>query len=126
VSDVLPEEFEVTRTDQIDYLNRSIGYFKSNEQFNEEEFKKDVFNSPEVIRSFEGYKKTYEDASDFNLSSEFEISSPAVKKQSRVFKSVLKLDRNFHIYVHGNRELIEKGVEEDGRKFYKIYYTEEN
>jgi hypothetical protein len=126
VSDVLPEEFEVTRTDQIDYLNRSIGYFKSNEQFNEDEFKKDVFNSPEVIRSFEGYKKTYEDASDFTLSSEFEISSPAVKKQSRVFKSVLKLDRNFHIYVHGNRELIEKGVETDGRKFYKIYYTEEN
>lgn len=126
VSDVLPEEFEVNRTDQIDYLNRSLGYFKSNERFDEEEFKRDVFNSPEVIESFNEYKKSYEDAGDFELSSQFEISSPAVKKQSRIFKSVLKLDRNFHIYVHGDRELIERGVEPDGRKFYKIYYEEEN
>jgi hypothetical protein len=48
-----------------------------------------------------------------------------VKKQARVFKSVLKLDKNFHIYIHGNRELIEQGVEKDGRKFYKIYFEKE-
>jgi hypothetical protein len=49
-----------------------------------------------------------------------------VKKQSRVFKSVLKLDRNFHIYIHGDKDLIERGVEKDGRKYYKIYYREES
>ena len=49
----------------------------------------------------------------------------AVKKQARVFKSVLKLDKNFHIYIHGNRELIEQGVEKDGRKFYKLYFESE-
>ena len=53
------------------------------------------------------------------------ISAPAVKKQAKIFKSVLKLDKNFHIYIHGNREMIEQGVEKDGRKFYKIYFEKE-
>jgi len=59
------------------------------------------------------------------MTDNFEISAQAVKKQSKIFKSVLKLDKNFHIYIHGDKELIEKGVEKDGRKFYKIYYKEE-
>jgi hypothetical protein len=49
----------------------------------------------------------------------------AVKKQARVFKNVIKLDKNFHIYVHGDRNLIERGADENGT-FYKIYYKEEN
>ena len=39
---------------------------------------------------------------------------------------VIKLDKNLPIYVHGSRELIEQGVDEEGRKFYKIYYKEES
>ncbi|MDD4067910.1 MAG: nucleoid-associated protein, partial [Bacteroidales bacterium] len=54
----------------------------------------------------------------------FNISDSAVKKQARVFKSVIKLDKNFHIYVHGDRKLIEQGQDEKG-KFYKVYYNEE-
>ena len=48
-----------------------------------------------------------------------------MKKQARVFKSVLKLDKNFHIYIHGDRNRIERGVDEQGRKYYKIYYDQE-
>ena len=46
-------------------------------------------------------------------------------KQEKSFKSVLKLDKNFHIYIHGDRQLIEKGTDADGRKFYKVYYDKE-
>jgi len=48
-----------------------------------------------------------------------------VKQQIRVFKSVLKLDKNFHIYIHGNREWIKRGTDPDGRKYYKIYFENE-
>jgi hypothetical protein len=58
-------------------------------------------------------------------SQEFEIDNKAVKKQAKIFKSVLKLDKNFHIYIHGNRNLIEKGIDEDGRKYYKIFFESE-
>ena len=32
---------------------------------------------------------------------------------ARYFKSVIKLDSNFHIYVHGKREWIERGFDEE-------------
>jgi hypothetical protein len=122
----LDEDFEVSKADQIDYLNRSIEYFKKNEQFNEQEFASAVFEHKEVINSFKKYKKEFQNENDLDIVSEFEISNYAVKKQTKVFKSVLKLDRNFHVYIHGNRDLIEKGVDEDGRKYYKLYYNEES
>lgn len=122
----LDEDFEVSKADQIDYLNRSINYFKTNEQFNEQDFANDVFEHKEVISSFKKFKKEYQNEHGSPVVGEFDISVHAVKRQSRVFKSVLKLDRNFHIYIHGDRELIEKGVDPDGRKYYKIYYKEES
>lgn len=122
----LDEEFEVSKADQIDYLNRSINYFRKNEQFNEQDFANDVFEHKEVITSFKKFKGDFQNEHELNVVSEFEISAQAVKRQSKVFKSVLKLDRNFHIYIHGDKELIEKGIDADGRKFYKIYYREEH
>ena len=56
----------------------------------------------------------------------FEISDYAVKKQSRVFKSIIKLDKNFHIYVHGDKNKIEKGTDHEGRKYYILYYDDES
>ena len=126
VTERLDDEFEVSKADQIDYLNRSINYFKKNEQFNEQDFAKDVFEHQEVITSFKRFKGDFQNEHELNVVSEFEISAQAVKRQSKVFKSVLKLDRNFHIYIHGDKELIEKGVDPDGRKYYKIYYREES
>jgi hypothetical protein len=126
VTERLEEDFEVSKADQIDYLNRSIDYFKKNEQFNEKEFANTVFEHQEVISSFKKFKKDFQNENDLNIVGEFDISTPAVKKQSRIFKSVLKLDKNFHVYIHGDRDLIEKGVDEDGRKYYKLYYRDES
>ena len=107
-------------------MNRSVEYFKSNESFEKEDFEKKVFQNDELIESFRKYDSNYRQENEIDLTESFDISIPAVKKQARVFKSVLKLDKNFHIYIHGASELIEQGVDEDGRKFYKIYYKEES
>jgi hypothetical protein len=127
VTKQLTEEFEVSKTDQIDLLNRSVAYFKDNEKFDQTDFSKTVFGDHEgLITSFKDYQKRAETEYSLELMDGFNISDQAVKKQARVFKSVLKLDKNFHIYIHGNSNMIEKGTEPDGRKFYKIFYTEEN
>jgi hypothetical protein len=78
-----------------------------------------------MIGSFRHFGSRYIESNDFDIASEFDISADAVKKQARVFKSVVKLDKNFHIYIHGRTDLIEKGMEIDGRKYYKIYYQDE-
>ncbi|MDR2026381.1 MAG: nucleoid-associated protein [Prevotellaceae bacterium] len=120
VSEKLPEEFDVSKADQIDILNRSMNYFKSHEVFDKPEFEKEVFRQPEVIESFREF-----DSSEIPMDMTFEIAPDAVKKQSKIFKSVLKLDKNFHIYIHGDRSMIEHG-EENGKKYYKIFYEQES
>jgi len=126
VTQQLSDEFEVNKADQIDLLNRSVDYFKTNDKFEKEDFEKSVFQDEKIIESFKKFDNSYRDDNEIELSDSFDISSQAVKKQARVFKRVLKLDKNFHIYIHGDKKLIEQGVEKDGRKFYKIYYEDEN
>ena len=125
VSQQMPNEFEVDRADQIDLLNRSVEYFKENEEFDKEEFEENVLQDPEVINSFRNYDTQYRQDNEIEMEDSFEISPHAVKKEAKAFKSVLKLDKNFHVYIHGDRNKIERGVESDGRKFYKIYYDQE-
>lgn len=125
VTKQLTEEFEVSRADQIDLLNRSVEYFKTHDTFDKKDFEKKVFQDTGIIKSFRNFDKTYRENHDIETNDSFEISPQAVKKQARIFKSVLKLDKNFHIYIHGNRDLIEQGIEKDGRKYYKIYFDKE-
>lgn len=125
VSKQLDEDFEVSKADKIDFLNRSVDYFKNHETFNKHEFEEEVFGDNNVIDSFRNFNQTYRQENEIELADSFDISTQAVKKQARAFKRVLKLDKNFDIYIHGNKELIEQGVDKDGRKFYKIYYESE-
>ena len=125
VTKELPQQFDVQKADQADLLNRSVQFFKEKDSFDMEEFTNEVFAQPEVIDSFNKYKENYEQDRDLEIADSFTISESAVKKQARAFKSVIKLDKNFHIYVHGNRNLIEQGEDEKG-KFYKVYYQEES
>jgi hypothetical protein len=126
VTDKLDEDFEMTKADKIDLLNKSMKYFKEKESFDLEEFSNEVIANKEGIESFKNYKKSYEEEFDTTIADSFDISGAAVKKQARVFKSVLKLDKNFHIYIHGDKELIEKGFDEDkSMNYYKVFFKEE-
>lgn len=122
----LSDEIELSKTDKIVFLNRSVNYFKENTTFDKNDFEEKVFEDAGIIDSFRSYENNFKEENEVVFEDNFEISSQAVKKQARKFKSVLKLDKNFHIYIHGDRDLIEQGIDEKGRKFYKIYYEEEN
>jgi hypothetical protein len=122
----LPEQFESSKADQVHLLNKSAQYFKEQEEFDLSEFANIVIEQPEIIDSFNEYKSTYSRERAVPIDDSFQISDSAVKKKSRVFKSVIKLDKNFHIYVHGNRDLIERHTDEDGRRYYKLFFEEEN
>ncbi len=119
-------EFDVTKTDQIDLLNRSVDYFKKHDTYDRKEFEEEVLHHPEMIKSFQSFNDQYSVKNEIDIADNFSISAQAVNKQARIFKSVLKLDKNFHIYIHGHKDLIEKGTDRDGRKYYKIYYESES
>jgi hypothetical protein len=91
-----------------------------------DEFSNEVLANEQGIESFKNYKRNYEAEFDTEIEDSFLISGTAVKKQARVYKSVLKLDKNFHIYIHGNKELIEKGYDENMKmNYYKVYFQDE-
>lgn len=125
VTQCLPEGLEMSKADQIAILNNSIKFFKEKSDFNLKDFAIEVIEDPSLIEKFHKYKDDFERNSDFKFVDSFPISSDAVKKQTRALKSVIKLDKNFDIYIHGDHDLIEQGEDKKG-KYYKVYYKEES
>lgn len=119
----LPAEAPLDKKDQSAYLKKSEDYFKNQESFELQDYKEQVFQSEEVSAAFEEYRREEQPSRAHQDS--FAISEYAVKKQSKVFKSVIKLDKNFHVYVHGDNSKITKGELENGQKYYMLYYDEE-
>lgn len=126
VTEKLDEEFDISKADKIDLLNKSMKYFKEKETFDLNEFSNEVIGNTDGIESFKNYKKNFEEEFDQPIPDNFDISGAAVKKQAKVYKSVLKLDKNFHIYIHGDKELIEKGFDDNkSMNYYKVFFREE-
>ena len=121
----LPKEFEgVTEVDKADLIHKTAKFFKEKDSFDMEEFTNEVIEQPDVINSFNQFRDNYQKERDIEIIDNFTISDAAVKKQARSLKSVIKLDKNFHIYIHGDRNMIENGEDNKG-KFYKVYYNKE-
>lgn len=122
----LPQQFEVSKADQADFLNKSVKFFKERDTFDMNEFANEVIGQSEIIDSFNNYKEVYQKDRAIEIANNFAISDSAVKKQSRTLKSVIKLDKNFHIYVHGNNQYIKKGYDEEtGLHYYQLFFNEE-
>lgn len=126
VANELPNQFEISRAEQAELLNKTTQFFKEKDSFDMNDFANEVIAQPEVIDSFKRYKVNYQQERDIEIADSFDISDSAVKKQARVLKSVIKLDKNFHIYVHGSNQYIKKGFDpETGMHFYQLFFKEE-
>jgi hypothetical protein len=125
-AEVLTKEHEVPKADQIEILNRSMDYFTNKETFNIKEFEEEVMAQPELIDAFSNYKDTYAQKFEIPTYNEFDISQGAVQSNKKIFKNIIKLDKNFHIYIHGNREWVERGFDEvTGMNYYKLFFNNE-
>lgn len=114
---------EVPRESQIDMQNRTIDYFKTNEEFNEDVFKTEVLGgNSEIVKAFDECKENYENERGINVNKEFTISNDVVKQENKRFKSVIKLDKNFHVYVHGNEAMMRRGYDEEKKLYYYTLY----
>ncbi|MFN6946830.1 MAG: nucleoid-associated protein [Cytophagaceae bacterium] len=126
VSERLKPEKELSRAEEIDLLHQSINFFQENENFSFEDFTQEVIKEPEIIDAFVDYKNSYQEEKNMVIADSFDISPVAIKSSKKFIKSVIKLDKNFHIYVHGNKDYIEKGFDEDkGLNYYKVFFENE-
>jgi hypothetical protein len=113
-------------TKKAEILKKSEKFLQNNETFEEQEYIDSVLEDTTLARDFAEFKRDEEISRNKPYSSEFEVSEYALKKHSKIFKSIIKLDKNFHIYVHGAADKIVKGVDENGQKYYMLYYNEES
>lgn len=126
VTEKLDESFEISKPDKIDLLNKSMKYFKEKEKFDFEEFSDEVIGNDTAANSFKSMMNNYEQEFETPLSNGFDISSQAVKKQTSNYKTVLKLDKNFHVYIHGDRQLLEQGFDDiKGKNYITLFYDKE-
>ncbi|MFY0650968.1 MAG: nucleoid-associated protein [Cyclobacteriaceae bacterium] len=124
ISEAVPED---DKAGKIALFNNSMDYLKSNETFKHEEFKEEVLQEPELIASYEEFREQMGESNEVLQQEEMELSKPAVKQSKKFIRSVIKLDKNFHVYVHGNRENIDKGFDSARQKnYYTLYFEEEN
>ncbi len=124
--EILTEENNVNKQDQMMMLNRSTSYFKEKDRFDFKDFEKDVLVEPKLIGAFKEYRKDFSKKMDLTAIDEFDVSQTAVKKNQKYMRSVVKLDKNFHIYIHARHDYVERGYDDEkGLKYYKLFYVNE-
>ena len=123
-NEVYNEGNAIDALSQADLKAKIAKYFSSNDDFIQEDFENEVLESQDIIEAYQDFVE--KNNVNTKLSNEFEISEDAFKAKKKYFKSILKLDKNFHVYIHGNRDNIERGYDEKkGLHFYKLYFNHE-
>jgi len=84
-TEILDKKEQIEKPDQIDFLNRSSGFFSQKENFNIQEFENEVIADPEIIDKFRGFKSNFQETNDVQIFDEFDISTNAVKGNKKVF-----------------------------------------
>ncbi|MCF0211033.1 MAG: nucleoid-associated protein, partial [Bacteroidales bacterium] len=126
VRDFMPQEYEMTKADQAEYFNRSSDFFKENKNFNTDNFAQKVLEDDDLKDKFIDFKGKYEQERELDLDDDFILDENVVRKASRYLRSVIKLDKNFTLYIHGRRDRVEIGEDEKtGLKYYKLYFEKE-
>ncbi len=124
--EILTETNNVAKPDQMMMLNKSTSYFKDKEKVNVADFEKDVLVEPDLITAFKEYRNDFNKRLDLTAVEEFDVSQTAVKKNNKYMKSVVKLDKNFHLYIHSRHDYVERGYDDEkGLKYYKLFYVNE-
>ena len=119
---ILKEE-SFSNTEKIGLLNKTLDYFRNEEEFEVDNYINTVFEKAEATQRdvILNTVKPYETV----------ISENAIDKVEKTYKRKIKLDSNIVIQVNVQNieqveELIEIGYDEvTNRKYYKIYFEEE-
>jgi hypothetical protein len=120
-----------SKTDEINFLNKSMKYMERNENIDLEDFKETVLDTEEKKQEFDQYKDMYENQNNVAIPDAFSVSLPVLEKQKKKIKNEIKLDTNIQITIGVNNpdsldKFVEKGFDhEKDMNFYKVYFNNE-
>lgn len=124
VTKKLPKEKAISKMEQIDVLNQTMDYLSKHDQFNSGEYSNSVLKDDDTKRQFREFmEKRGDSIGDWD---NFPIAEETVRKSNKFMKRVIKLGKDFSIYVHGNTDLMEKGFDNDkGLQYYQFFFSSE-
>ena len=120
----LPKEKSISKMEQIDTLNKTMDYLNKHDKFNTGEYSDSVLGDDETKSKFREFlSKRGDDIGDWD---NFPISEETVRKSTKFMKRVIKLGKDFSIYVHGDTDLMEKGFDQEkGLQYYQFFFSSE-
>lgn len=119
------ESTGLTRPERLHILVKALDYFKDAGDFDQTAFQNTVLPS-EAHEAFGEFCDNFKSAYGLHLETEFTIDPDAVKQFTGLFKTSIKLDDRFTVTAKSRWDMVKFGKEEDGRKFYKIYFDYES
>lgn len=82
----IPQQFELSKVDQADLINKSIKFFKEKSDFDINEFTHEVIGKKEIINSFNNFVADYKQEHELDISNNFSISDSADQKRDKGIK----------------------------------------
>lgn len=126
ITNELPDKYGLAKGEQAELLDKTLNFFKEKDTFDIKDFNENVITDQDRAIVFNKYLDSNMAKHGLESVESFSISKSAVKKSSRSMRSVIKLDKNFHIYIHGGEGKIKRGYDpETGMEYYQLFFTEE-
>lgn len=119
----LPET--ITKIEKINMLNRSACELKK-ETVNIDDYAENVFQNKEVVEEFKKFDKQQHINNGIEFINDLELSPMAVKQRGIVCDNKIRLDNNFELRILDGENNLEKGYDENRKKYYyKLFFDEE-
>lgn len=113
------------KVEKANMVNRSLEALKT-EHLDFSTYSEQVFQNPEIQDKFKEYSNRRTEEIGVSFSDGIQPSTEAVRKKGIGSMTIIKLDKNFDVNIHGGEQFIERGYDEErGMKYYKLFFNEE-
>ncbi len=126
-NEVLANDEETHKNEELMVMSKSLDFFCESSNFSQEKFEEEVFEKTDVIKNFQEFKESFEEKNEVKIEPNFRINKEQAFEKRKKFRSIIKLDKNFHIYIHGEQDYIERGFDANKQKsYYKVFFDKES
>lgn len=80
----------------------------------------------ELSADFNSFRSEYQETHKVSFDESFQGKPEVIKRRATGTMTIIKLDKNFDVNIHGGEQFIERGYDEEKEmRYYKLYFNEE-
>ena len=115
------------KREEVMFMSRAVNHFSKNDEFDEEDFLKEVILNPDLLPEFKSYKVDKGEKYSIEDVTSFPIANSAVTDARKKIKNLIQLDTNIQIKLdfinpESAEKFVEKGWDEERQMYYYLVY----